>query len=253
MTEIAHAPSGARAEAARIAQARVDDAFWRTHLIWPMAIIVPIFCLIEWSGVDRLLAHAVFYDSSLHRCIGGAPNDWWARAVIHNGGRWLCRLIAAAALVMWLLSFVWARARPWRRNAGFVLVALALSVGLVGGIKAVTNVDCPWDLTEFGGDRPYVTLFGDRPDALPHAECFPGAHSSSGFALVCFYFVYRDRSRRKARLALAAAIATWLVFAVGQEARGAHFLSHDFASAAIVWLVQLLLYARFLRPRAAHA
>ena len=250
MTEIASAPAGAQAAAVL---ADRDKSFWLTHLVWPMACIVPVFCLIEWSGVDRKLAHAFFYDDALHRWIGTGANDWWAHKVLHNGGRWVCRLIGAAALIMWLMSFITARARPWRRTAGFVFVALALSVGIVGGLKSITNVDCPWDLTEFGGDRPYVTLFGDRPDALPRAECFPGAHSSSGIALVCFYFVFRDRSRRKALFALFAGIATWLVFSFAQEARGAHFLSHDFASAAIVWVVQVLIYARLLKPRADRA
>jgi len=249
MTEIAQAPTGAPA-----APAFFDDkSFWLTHLVWPMAIIVPLFCLIEWSGVDRKLAHAVFYDSALQRWLGTGPNDWWAHGLLHNAGRWLCRVIGAVALVMWLTSFVTARARPWRRSAGFVFVALALSVGIVGAMKVVTNVDCPWDLSEFGGDRPYVTLFGDRPDALPHAECFPGAHSSSGIALVCFYFLYRDRSRRKALLGLLAGIVAWLVFSFAQEARGAHFLSHDFASAGIVWVVQVLLYSCWLKPRAVRA
>lgn len=249
MTEIAHAPPGARTEAA-VLQAR-DSSFWLTHLVWPMAIIVPMFCLIEWTGLDRKLAHAVFYDSALHRWMGAGANDWWARGILHNAGRWLCRLIGAAALLAWVMSFITARARPWRRTAGFVFVALALSVGLVGGLKILTNVDCPWDLSEFGGDRPYVTLFADRPDALPHAECFPGAHSSSGIALVCFYFAFRDRSRRKALLGLYAGIGAWLIFSFAQEARGAHFLSHDFASAGLVWLVQVLLYGAWLRPRAA--
>ena len=41
---------------------------------------------------------------------------------------------------------------------------------------------------------------------------------------------------------LAIALAVGIAFSIGQEARGAHFLSHDLASAAIVWFVQLALY-----------
>jgi membrane-associated PAP2 superfamily phosphatase len=161
--------------------------------------------------------------------------------------------LPAAALAAWALSFAWTRARAWRRSAGFVFLALALSTGIVGLLKVSTNVDCPWDLAEFGGDRPYVTLFGDRPDDLPRAECFPGAHSSSGFALVCFYFLWRDQSRRKARWALAGAIAVGVLFSFAQEARGAHFLSHDLASAVLVWTIQLGLYTLMIRRRAAPA
>jgi hypothetical protein len=41
---------------------------------------------------------------------------------------------------------------------------------------------------------------------------------------------------RRARLALAGGAGVGLLFAFGQEARGAHFISHDLASAFIVWI-----------------
>jgi membrane-associated PAP2 superfamily phosphatase len=46
-----------------------------------------------------------------------------------------------------------------------------------------------------------------------------------------------------------AAILVGVVFAVGQEARGAHFLSHDLTSAAIAWLLLAWLYSRLLYSR----
>ena len=227
--------------------------FWRSHAWWPLGGMLLAFVLVEVLGLDRKLAHAMYYDDLTRSWLAGGARGWWAHKLVHDGGRWVVRAIAAAALVAWALSFVWVRARAWRRSAGFVFAALALSTGVVGLLKVTTNVDCPWDLAEFGGDRPYVTLFGDRPDNLPHAECFPGAHSSSGFALVCFYFLWRDQSRRKARWALSAAIAVGLLFSFAQEARGAHFLSHDLASAMLVWTLQLGLYSLLLRGRNAPA
>jgi membrane-associated PAP2 superfamily phosphatase len=128
-------------------------------------------------------------------------------------------------------------------------MAMVLSVALVGGLKAITNVDCPWDLAGFGGELPHVALFADRPDYLPRAQCFPGAHASSGFALVAGYFALRDRAPAWARAWLGAGLSLGCVFAIGQEARGAHFLSHDLAGAALVWSVQLALYATWLRRR----
>ena len=150
----------------------------------------------------------------------------------------------------WGLSFAMSSLRPGRRGAGFIVLAMMSSTLIVGGLKSVTNVDCPWDLAGFGGHNPYVALFADRPDALSRARCFPGAHSSSGFALVCFYFVYVDRSPRLARWLLAGAIAVGVAFSIGQEARGAHFLSHDLTSAAIVWFVQLGMYVWLRRDQA---
>jgi hypothetical protein len=67
------------------------------------------------------------------------------------------------------------------------------------------------------------------------------------------YFLFRGSSPRRARLALAGGAGVGLLFAFGQEARGAHFISHDLASAALVWAIQLRLYARVLGLRAAPA
>jgi membrane-associated PAP2 superfamily phosphatase len=159
------------------------------------------------------------------------------------------RGLVAAALVGWLGSFVFESCARWRRELGYVVVAMILAVTIAGVLKRVTNVDCPWDLAEFGGDRPYVSLLGDRADSLPRSACFPGSHSASGFALLACYFALRDRARRWARAAFAAGITVGVTFAIGQEARGAHFLSHDVASAALTWLVLVKLYSWMLAPR----
>lgn len=222
--------------------------FWRRHAVLPGVAFGIALGLILAFDLDRIITHAVFFDARSNQWLGGAGGAWWARDVIHTGGRWVARLAAAAALLVWCAGFRNQRLRPWRRHAGFAFLALALSTAFVGGLKQVTNVDCPWDLSEFGGDRPHVPLFADRPDALPRAQCFPGAHAASGFALMCGYFLWRDRSRRRARWALAVGILTGLVFSFGQEARGAHFISHDLTSAALVWFVQLALYVWLLAP-----
>jgi membrane-associated PAP2 superfamily phosphatase len=239
------APSSALDQASA---ADIKRAFWRLHAWYPLLAFVSCFALLEVLSLDRVLARDWFFNVHTGQWLGTGSGEWWARDLLHTGGGWLVRGIGAMALVLWALSFTSARLRDWRRPAGFVLLAMLLSTGIVGGLKAITNVDCPWDLSGFGGHEPYVALFGDRPDALARAQCFPGAHSSSGFALMCFYFLLRDHSRRLARWALAGAIAIGVAFSIGQEARGAHFLTHDLTSAAIVWFVQLALYVRVLGP-----
>lgn len=223
-----------------------QDDFWNRHAWFPLALFAALFTLVQWTGLDRILAHALFYDP-VHGWLGQGSGGWWAHGVIHNGGRWLARTVAGTALALWIASFLSVRMRRWRRPAGFVFLSMAAAVLIVGALKLITDVDCPWSLAEFGGDRPYIGLFAARPHGLPAAQCFPGAHSSSGFALVCFYFVYRDRSPRIAAAALIGAFVVWAVFALAQEARGAHFLSHDLASLAVVWFVQLGIYVKLLR------
>jgi len=232
---------------ARASPAYGSPEFWRLHLWWPLLAFTLLFGALEVFSLDRMIAREWYYNVHTAQWLGTGNGEWWARGLLHTGGRWVVRGVAAAALVLWALSFAVASLRTWRRSAGFVLLAMLLATLIVGGLKTVTNVDCPWDLAGFGGQSPYVALFADRPDALSHAQCFPGAHASSGFALMCFYFVFRDRSRRVARWMLVAGLAVGIAFSIGQEARGAHFLSHDLASAAIVWFVQLGLYAGYRR------
>lgn len=227
----------------------MNRSLLRSHLWFPLLAFLAAFGLLEILVLDPVIARAWSFDPLTLQWRGAGSGAWWARGVLHTGGRWLVRGIAAAALLAWLSSFVFARARAIRLPAGFVALAIVLCVTLVGGLKTLTNVDCPWDLIGFGGHQPYVLLFADRPDYLPSARCFPGAHSSAGFALVCFYFVLRDPHPRAARWALGIALATGIAFSIGQEARGAHFLSHDLTSAALVWFMQLALYRWLLWPR----
>lgn len=213
------------------------------QLLGPGVAYALIMAVLLIRGLDEPIARSWAYDAA-RGWIGA--HSWWTQAV-HSGGRAFVWLIALGALGTWALSFTSIRLRALRRGALFVFLGIGLSTGIAGLLKDVTNVDCPWSLSDFGGTQPYVTLFGDRPDLLPHARCFPGAHSSSGFALLAFYFLLRDRSRRAARWALAGGIAVGALFAFGQEARGAHFFSHDLTSAVLVWYVLLALYA-YMRP-----
>ena len=87
-----------------------------------------------------------------------------------------------------------------------------------------------------------AVAFATLSDELPRGHCFPAAHASSGYALVAFYFALRERHAAWARCALLIGLATGLLFGIAQQARGAHFLSHDVWSAFLVWMTTLTLY-----------
>jgi membrane-associated PAP2 superfamily phosphatase len=225
----------------------LDRRFWMRHGLLPLLAFVVLATLLASTDIDLRIAERFFYDAGS----GSFParNAWWARDLLHDGGRDAVRLVALGALLALALSFVGERRRHWRRPAGFVLACLVLATATIGTLKQLTNVDCPWDLERYGGTRPFVHLFADRPDALPHAACFPGAHSSSGFALLGFYFLLRRRHPAAARAALGGALATGATFSLAQQARGAHFLSHDLWSAFLAWFICLALYAFAWRGR----
>ena len=204
-----------------------------------VGVLGPAFAI---TSLDEIVSNALTFNPVSHQFLGTGAGDWWANILIHEVGGLGVRIIAALVLLAWGLSFLVTKWHAWRRPAGFLVLALTLSVGGVNFIKIKSNVDCPRDLVEFGGDRPYIRLFAHRPDELPLARCFPGGHSSSGFALFAFYFLFLGVRPRLARVFFFSALLVGGVFAFGQEARGAHFLSHDLWSLAMVWFSCLAVY-----------
>ena len=126
------------------------------------------------------------------------------------------------------------------------MILPALVVGL---LKQLTQMDCPRDIVGFGGSKPFLRLFEHRPDGLAPAACFPGSHSSTGFSLMAFYFMFLDARPRLAHALLAGSVALGAAFSVGQQARGSHFQSDDLTSAALDWFQLLVLWHLLLRPR----
>jgi len=210
----------------------------RSPLLLSVAF-APLAALFTIFDLDRAIARIWAFDSIRQRFI--AEDSFWANQLVHTGGRDLVLAIALVAAVAALLGQIAPAGFPGlaaqRRALWTGLLGAGLSVAVVGILKHTTNVPCPWDLTGFGGSRPYVGLFGVRPGQLAPAACFPGAHSSSGFALLAFFFAFRRTDPRLARLALFAGLGLGTVFALGQEARGAHFLSHDLWSFYFAWVI----------------
>lgn len=217
------------------------DRFLRDHLLIPGLLFAAFATLAATTTLDPALAHRWFFDAQTGLWWG--KDTFWDDQLLHRDGRYLMRLVGVAALVAFAASWWVARLRPWRRAIGYFAACMAVVPLVVGGLKEATNVDYPWDLAGFGGDRPFVHIFEDRPDGLPRAACFPGAHSSSAFALFALYFVGLGLGRRRLALAgLGIALGLGMLFSFGQQARGAHFLSHDLWSAFIAWTICLALY-----------
>ena len=221
--------------------------FWWRCARWPLALSLVAAFTLATTNIDVSVANALFFDATTRRWLGG--DSWWANEFLHTGGGWLVRSIIFAAAVVWIAACVCKRLHHWRRPLGYFLLSTLLTVAIVGLLKYLTNVDCPWDLTTFAGRFPYVHLFANRPDALRAAHCFPAAHAGSAYALMAVYFAALELHQRWARRALLAVIVLGIIFGIAQQSRGAHFLSHDLCSAIIAWCVSLTLYCSAFRCR----
>lgn len=221
--------------------------FWWKHARWPLAFFIVAAIVFAATNLDFEIANTLFFDVANLQWLGAG--NFWINDVIHTGGRWAVRGLVGIALAVWIASS-WAPAlQRLRRPAAYFVTAVVLTVGIVGLLKTITNVDCPWDLQSFGGRFPYVDLFASRPASLRRAMCFPAAHASSGYALMALYFLIYERSRRLAVLGLTTGVFVGLIFGIAQQARGAHFASHDLWSAFIAWIVPLTVYTFAFRAR----
>lgn len=106
-------------------------------------------------------------------------------------------------------------------------------------------MDCPWNLNQFGGDRPFIGLFEHRPQEMGSGKCFPAGHASAGYAWVGLYFFFKMIIPKYRWLGLLCGIMVGLTFGISQQLRGAHFISHDIVTILICWLIATLLFIFF--------
>jgi membrane-associated PAP2 superfamily phosphatase len=197
-------------------------------------------------GWDHTLA-AWFYDPEL----GAFP----ARGVValeqlgHRAARVVLELIWLGLVLLAGTAGMVPNLRAHRRTLVLTAIAMALGPLLVSMLKNMTTPVCPWDQPYFGGQAVVPSSFWAIN--APAGHCFPGGHAAAGFALIAFYWAGRATGQRRLQavgLILACVVGTAL--SAVRMVQGAHFLSHNLWSAAIVWLAAQAVFttAPYLVP-----
>lgn len=223
-----------------------DQRFWVLHGLLPAVLFLPLALMFEHTSLDFWVANH-FYDSVSKTWIGAST--WWAKDLIHEGGRHFVTIIGLSAFALSAASQRFDRLQAWRRPALFVGVSVVACTALVALLKHYSNVDCPEDLLRYGGEQLYVHVFSNKPDSAARGACFPGGHSSGAFSLVAFYFLTRELRAPHARWTLFGVMALGSIYALGQWTRGEHLPSHDAWSMVICWYVSLTIYAAAFHRR----
>lgn len=152
-------------------------------------------------------------------------------------------ILVLIALITGLLFF--RNSRFIKTNkAGLWIVCLSLLLipPLVGVLKTITNVPCPYNLTRYGGEYPHVTVLESYPKDFKQTgrkRCFPAGHASGGFALLSLLFLFKGR--RNKRLALISVMIFAWSMGVYKMIIGDHFLSHTVITMVLAWLIILLI------------
>ncbi|MGN8260775.1 phosphatase PAP2 family protein [Pseudomonas sp. SMSB3] len=208
------------------------------YLGTPLAITLALL-LLELTSLDMDIA-TLFFDPAAGQFIG--RHSYLLETVLHDRVKQGVIVLGLLALAAFALSLVWPRLFGWRRELGCLVLALGLSTAFVTPLKKVTQVQCPWSLTQFGGSETYSKLLEPRPATDKPGLCWPGGHAATGFCLFGLFFMLRDRRPRLARAAFVVALVAGSVLGLGRMMQGAHFLSHNVWTAVFCWLIGLGSY-----------
>ena len=145
------------------------------------------------------------------------------------------------------------------RNAALALLGLVLIPAAVAALKLATNRHCPWDVSEFGGFAPYMSLLARMPRDVVRGACFPASHAVTGFMWLACGLALRTCSPRLARRVILGALLLGAFMGLTRQALGGHFISHTLWSAWLAWAISLGLAAALgigrlsATPRPEHA
>jgi len=192
--------------------------------------------------IDVRISDAVFRDS------GGWPithHPGLMRGLFYDGP---VRLLGLLALWLAAGAAYPALLRPpglARRESLYILACLVSTPLLIGTLKHFSGVECAYDLIRYGGAT--ADIRGHFPfTRVAEGGCWPAAHPSGAFALLCLGALNRRASVRIMLWSLAFAAGT--ILGVYQVARGAHFVSHVVITALIAQALACL-FAALMLPR----
>lgn len=233
--------------------------FYLLNVGVPLLLAILLFCVFDLTNLDVLISNQ-FYDPLTHNFV--LQHDRLFEKLTHKLPRILPDTTGELAVIGMLLSLIWpvlpkGRFSGWlervriapglrwltahRRDFFFLVIAFAVTTGMVHYFKSHTSVWCPVETTLYGGiheKREWFENFSLLHEA-GEGRCWPGGHASSGFTLLALYFVARRYRWRHARSLFIAVMVLGMIYGTTRVPQGWHFVSHTFWSGIIVWLTML--------------
>ncbi len=210
------------------------------HLVRLWGLYFVLMSMIAITELDKLVA-TIWYQLE-----GGQwqlKHFWLTQTWLHDGGHDLAVILFIAVLLSYGMSVGNRYFSRYRHALAYLSISIPVSTLMVSAIKRLTQVDCPWSVVEFGGERPYQFWLHSVWSPLQGADhCFPAGHASSAYMFFGLYFVSTQLFPQHAKKVLYGVISFGVIFGIAQQLRGAHYISHDITSAFICWTVSCLLW-----------
>ncbi len=201
-----------------------------------LCALLLLVLLWDWAGQD--LAVSQHYGSVQGFAL---KNDKLLQLWFHDVAQNSARLGLLGLLAMVFVPLGWFKALR-KADRVHLLVSAILAAVVVVVLKQLSKSSCPWSLAEFGGAGHYVNHWVIGVADGGGGRCFPGGHSSSGFAYIAAAFWLRSASQRGATVVFWLASSGGLALGWVQMVRGAHFFSHALWTWVVCWMVGLAYY-----------
>lgn len=222
---------------------KYDHLVWSRLLLVPLLIALLLFVLSYGTDFDFVWASFWF---DLQGDAWVLRHHWLTETVLHQWVRALNQGMILLLLVLWSWRhFIQSVRGKQQRAFGLLLLSLLLSFATVAWLKRLLPMQCPWDLQQFGGQSAFWGLFDTDPNTAGANQCFPAGHASIGFAWLALYYYWLALKPQSASRGIAIGLTLGLLLGFVQQLRGAHFISHDIASAAVCWTVSTVIYLLF--------
>lgn len=210
---------------------------------WPHDLagaVIALLLILCWEALEG--------DSRITGLIASSDTGFALRAhpllvhVMHEGAR----LASAAVLVLLAIDASRTQAHgPSRRDRWMTLAVVVACLLTISALKRVSMTSCPWDVTAFGGQFPYVPHWPWLGSDGGPGHCFPSGHASAAFGYFALGFLWRPHAPERATWILGLVGLAGTLLGLTQVLRGAHYLSHVFWTAWICWTVSALAMARY--------
>jgi membrane-associated PAP2 superfamily phosphatase len=250
--------------------------FYSINIGLPLLVALGVLVVFDLTGLDVAISNLLYTP---------ATHTFWLEHnklfedITHRWARIIPNWTGEAAMIGTLLSFLWPRLKAekhkrliaflertriaslltfctrHRRDFFFLVVAFAITTGVIHYFKSHTSIYCPIELTQYGGTMDKKEWFKNFSLFREAGEgrCWPGGHASSGFTLLALYFIARRYRWRHARTLLYWTLLLGLVYGTTRVLQGWHFMSHTFWAGIIVWFsalfTALLFYGRTVLQR----
>jgi membrane-associated PAP2 superfamily phosphatase len=222
--------------------------FYKRAIYGLLLAALVIVLLEQFTNID-LMIEDYYYNQELKTFVW--KNAWFAKEFMHVYVKDF--IIAGAVSLIFLvlldgfITFSWLDHLS-RFRLRFIASASIIIPLVISTLKHQSMLHCPWDISHYGGNAPFVRLLSHVPESMKAGHCFPAGHASTGLWLAAACVFWLPNHPKTALKVFFAGLSVGFLLGWVQQMRGAHFLFHTLWATwlASLMIVFMLVFTHFL-------